>query len=378
MALKLCTLFGTRPEIIRLSRVLARADECFDHVTIHSGQNYDHNLNAIFFEEMGVRTPSYQLNMGEGKGLGEKIGVLLSGVEDILTREKPDAFLILGDTNTALGAYMAKRMHIPIFHMEAGNRCFDGNVPEETNRRIVDHMSDYNLVYTEHARRHLIAEGAHHQRVFVTGSPMYEVLMHHQKEIDKSKALSEAGVKKGQYVLASFHREENIDVQAHIKGIIDGLKAVHDRTGYPVLVSTHPRTAQRIQELQSDIPEHAIRFLPAFGFFAYCQLQKNSYCVISDSGTIAEESAILGFSAVTPRYAIERPESLEAGTVVKTAPVADDIVGAVDLAVKLYAQRNPQSYAADYKIPDTAARTVNIIQSMTGSHRQINGLHTKF
>lgn len=373
MALKLCTLFGTRPEIIRLSRVLALADEHFDHVTVHSGQNYDKQLSDVFFDEMGIRAPDFCLNMGEGAGLGEKLGLLFSGFERILEDVGPDALLVLGDTNTALGAYMAKRSHIPVFHMEAGNRCFDENVPEETNRKIVDHFSDYNLVYTEHARRHLIAEGFKHQHIFVTGSPMQEVLTHYREHIDASGILGALDVQPQSYILASFHREENIDVDAHLHGILDGLVKLNEEADMPVLISTHPRTAQKI-----DTHTHYknLNFLEPFGFFDYCKLQSEASCVLSDSGTLAEESAILDFPGVTPRYAIERPESLDCGTVIKTPPVAADIFDSVQTAVALHRQGHfTNVYAQDYQISNTAARVISVIQSMARAHRHAKSLH---
>ena len=373
--MKVMTVVGTRPEIIRLSRVIDRLDRTVDHTLVHTGQNYDHALNQVFFDDLTLRPPDHYLGV-DTSSLGHVLGETLIGVEKVLGSEHPDAFLVLGDTNSCIAAVMAKRKGVPVFHMEAGNRCFDENVPEETNRRLIDHVSDFNLAYTEHARRNLLAEGLHPRRVMVTGSPMREVLDHYRARIEASDVVERLGLTDHRYFLASVHREENVDAPARLSLVHECLNAVHDRYGYPVVVSTHPRTANRLAALGAGPDDgRDIRWLTPFGFHDYNRLQLGAACVLSDSGTISEESAILGFPAVTLRDSIERPEALDAGTIVMTGLNPSDVVAAVAHMMRqtrdeLRARQLPEGY----DVPDTSARVVAFICSTAGRHRQWAGL----
>lgn len=362
--LKVLTAFGTRPEIIRLSRVMTRLDEYVDHRTVHTGQNYDYELNEVFFQDLGLRKPDFFLGTGGGS-LGETLGKILAESEKVLRDERPDALLVLGDTNSALVAVMARRMKIPVYHMEAGNRSFDRNVPEETNRKIVDHIADFNLVYTEHARRHLLAEGLPHRRIYLTGSPMREVLTHYAPQIKKSDVLKRLSLKPRAYFIVSLHREENVDHSGRLTDLVATLNQLAERYGFPVIVSTHPRTRKRLEALTDVSMSPAIQFMKPFGFHDYNYLQMNSFCAISDSGTIAEESSILEFPAITPRDAIERPEALDAGSVIMTGLRSDTILAAVEAVTRGHAERAaqslPQPVPADYCITNTAERVVNLI-----------------
>ena len=311
---KVLTIVGTRPEIIRLARVLARLDAELEHVLVHTGQNWDYSLGDVFFDELGLRHPDHRLGV-DTSSLGRVLGETLIRTEEVLLAERPDAVLVLGDTNSSISAVIAKRMQIPVFHMEAGNRCFDANVPEETNRRLVDHVADFNLVYTEHARRNLLAEGIEPRRILLTGSPMGEVLAHYRPRIDRSNALDQLGLTKSSYFLVSAHRQENVDDPRRLGALLDVLERVRGTWSLPVLVSTHPRTRKRLDELASRSLD-GITFHEPFGFPDYVRLQEQAFCVLSDSGTISEESAILGFPAVTLRDSIERPEALDAGAMV--------------------------------------------------------------
>ncbi len=355
--LKVMTILGTRPEIIRLSRVIAALDRHVDHVLVHTGQNYDYELNEIFFEDLGLRRPDHFLEV-ETSSLGAVLGNVLIRTEEVLREERPDAVLVLGDTNSAISAIMARRMKIPVYHMEAGNRSFDPNVPEEVNRRIVDHTADFNLVYTEHARRHLLSEGLPHRRIYLTGSPMREVLDHYRDRIDASRVLDELELKPREYFVASLHREENVDSREHLRILVEALNGLADEHGYPVVVSTHPRTRKRIEETDLEIHDQ-VRFLNPFGFHDYNRLQKSAFCVVSDSGTVAEESAILGFPAVTPRNAIERPEALDAGTLVMTGLRTDTILAAVRLVTS--PREGPRTVPMEYEITNTSERVVNLL-----------------
>ena len=357
--LKVMTILGTRPEIIRLSRVMARLDDFTDHVIVHTGQNYDYELNEVFFEEMAIRKPDHFLGVGGGS-LGEMLGGILSETEKAIKAEQPDAVLILGDTNSAISAIMARRMKVPVYHMEAGNRSFDRNVPEETNRRLVDHIADFNLVYTEHARRHLLAEGLEHRRILLTGSPMREVLEHYRNEIEASDILAREGLEAGKYFIVSLHREENVDNTARLQSLMDTLNALAERYEFPVLISTHPRTGKRLEALGSTAHE-AIKFAKPFGFFDYNHLQQNAFCAVSDSGTIAEEASILGFPAITPRDAIERPEALDVGCIIMTGLDAGTILNGVEAITAQFSSGTPPPVPADYCIPNTSARVVNLI-----------------
>ncbi|WIV45289.1 non-hydrolyzing UDP-N-acetylglucosamine 2-epimerase [Glutamicibacter nicotianae] len=370
--LKVVTVVGTRPEIIRLSATIKLLDEHTDQVLVHTGQNYDYELNEVFFEDLGLRKPDHFLN-ADTSSLGAALGSILSKTETVLREEKPDAFLVLGDTNSCISAVIAKRMKIPVFHMEAGNRSFDENVPEETNRRLVDHVADYNLVYTEHARRNLLAEGLHPSKILVTGSPMREVLEQNSTQIDASDAVERMNLTKGNYFLVSLHREENVDNPERLRSAIVSLQSLKEQYDVPVLVSTHPRTRARIGELGDSSAVKGITFHPPFGFHDYNKLQKDAKLVLSDSGTISEESSLLGFPAVTVRDFIERPEALDAGAIITTGLTTQAILQAVK--VRLSSAALDASLPAGYEINNTAWRTVAFVASTVHSHRARLGLH---
>jgi len=362
--LKVMTIVGTRPEIIRLSRVMARLDQHCDHRIVHTGQNYDYELNEVFFEDLGVRKPDYFLGTGGGT-LGETLGKILIESERMIDEERPDAVLILGDTNSSLSAIMARRMKIPIYHMEAGNRSFDRNVPEETNRKLVDHIADFNLVYTEHARRHLLSEGIAHRRIYLTGSPMREVLEYYSDRIAASDVLERLGLKSRGYFIVSLHREENVDSTDRLSALVETLGALAARYDMPVIVSTHPRTRKRLEALGGSPLDTRVQFLKPFGFNDYNRLQTRAFCAVSDSGTIAEEASILGFPAITPRDAIERPEGLDAGSIIMTGLDREAILTGVDAATRLFAAREAARRAHpvpdDYCISNTSERVVSLI-----------------
>lgn len=358
--MKVVTILGTRPEIIRLSCVLARLDKHVDHKIVHTGQNYDYELNDVFFEDLNVRKPDHFMNV-DTSSLGRVYGGIMIAAEEILKKEQPDAVLILGDTNSSIAGIIAKRLKIPIYHMEAGNRCFDLNVPEETNRRIIDHISDFNLCYTEHARRHLIAEGLPHRRIYVTGSPMREVLMAHLKKIKQSDALQRLNLEKEKFFLVSIHREENVDRRESLTQLLTGLETLAVEFDYPVVVSTHPRTRNRLEKLGKDDISGKIHFMKPFGFLDYVNLQMNAACVISDSGTICEESSILNFPAITCRNSIERPEAMDTGSIVVTGLDAETIVDAIRLQMSDDIQANPVFIPQDYQIENTSERVVKLI-----------------
>lgn len=361
--LKVATILGTRPEIIRLSRVIPKLDALCHHVLVHTGQNWDAALSDVFFAELGLRAPDHFLGAG-GVSLGATLAAIMIGTERVLESERPDAVLILGDTNSALAAIIARRLKIPIYHMEAGNRSFDRNVPEEANRRIVDHIADWNLVYTEHARRHLLAEGIEPRRIYLTGSPMREVLDNASQRIKTSGVLARHGLQPGRFALASLHREENVDDPARLARLLLALSRLAHERDIPVILSTHPRTARRLHAFDGTHDPH-INFEKPFGFYDFCALQRDAFCTISDSGTIAEEAAILGFPAVTPRDAIERPEALDCGSVVMTGTDPDDILRGVDTAVRLHAARRTEGRAMPmpegYAITDTSDRVAALI-----------------
>ncbi|MDR3586069.1 MAG: UDP-N-acetylglucosamine 2-epimerase (non-hydrolyzing) [Desulfosporosinus sp.] len=361
--LKVMTILGTRPEIIRLSEVIKACDRYFNHILVHTGQNWDHTLNQVFFEELGLREPDVYLE-AVGSNLGETMGNIIAKSYQVLLEEKPDAFLILGDTNSALSAISAKRLKVPIFHMEAGNRCFDQNVPEEINRKIVDHISDINLPYTEHSRRYLIAEGFRKEHIFVTGSPMQEVLQQHMEKIDTSKVLDRLGVEVGKYILVSAHREENIDHEANFFSLMKAINNIAERYNMPVIYSTHPRSKKYIEQRKFTF-HPLVQSLPPFGFLDYNKLQKNSFCVLSDSGTLSEESAILGFAGILLRTSTERPEVLDKGTVVIGGIKGQEIEQAIELAKEM--QENDESVvlAPDYVDGNISVKVVKIIQSYT-------------
>lgn len=362
--IKVLTILGTRPEIIRLSRVMALLDEHVEHVIVHTGQNYDYELNEIFFEDLGVRKPDHFLGTGGGS-LGETLGKILIESERVIRSENPDAVLVLGDTNSAISAIMARRMKVPVYHMEAGNRCFDQNVPEETNRKLVDHLSDFNLVYTEHARRHLLSEGIHHRRIYLTGSPMREVLDHYRDRIEASDVLSRLGLSRRRYFIISLHREENVDNGERLGVLVETLNALAATHDMPVIVSTHPRTRKRLDALSGVTIDSRVQYMKPFGFYDYNKLQMEAFCAVSDSGTIAEESSILGFPAVTPRDAIERPEGLDVGCILMTGLNTETIVNGVEFVTRSFREREekgiPHPVPEDYCVTNTAERVVSLI-----------------
>jgi UDP-N-acetylglucosamine 2-epimerase len=370
--LKVMTVVGTRPEIIRLAPTLKRLDEYTDHVLVHTGQNYDYELNEVFFEDLGLRRPDHFLE-ADTSSLGSVLGSILVKTEAIILAERPDAFVVLGDTNSCISALIARRLKVPVFHMEAGNRSFDENVPEETNRRLVDHVADYNLVYTEHARRNLLAEGIHPSRILLTGSPMREVLEASAAAIDSSDVLSREGLTEGGYFLVSLHREENVDNPERLASVLAALARLAEIYNCSVMVSTHPRTRNRL-EGQPDELKAALTFHPPFGFNDYVKLQKSAKMVISDSGTISEESSLLQFPAVTIRDFIERPESIDTGSIVTTGVGTEAIVDAVDMVLKTIAADGYPAAPADYRIDDTSRRVVSFIRSTAHSHRQRTGI----
>lgn len=375
--MKVMTIVGTRPELIRLARVIHRLDDTagIDHVLVHTGQNYDYSLNQVFFDDLGLRKPDHMLGV-DTSSLGAVLGGTLMAAEKVMNEEKPDAVLVLGDTNSCIAALMARRLRIPTYHMEAGNRCFDLNVPEETNRRMVDHVSDFNLVYTEHARRNLLAEGLHPRRILKTGSPMREVLNAYREQIDASPVLEEKGLTEGGYFLVSAHREENVDRPDRLQQLLDCLTAVHEKFDLPVFVSTHPRTRKRLEALPDWTEPEGITFSEPLGFHDYNKLQLSAACVLSDSGTIAEESSLLGFPAVTLRDSIERPEALDTGGIIMTGLHAEDCVAAVQVAMDSGYTRDGVSHLTpdDYLIDNTSERTVKFILSTAHRHHQWAGI----
>lgn len=358
--LKVMVVVGTRPEIIRLSEVIKAIDKYFELILVHTGQNYDYTLNQIFFEEFGLREPDYYLD-SPGKHLGETVGNIISKSYEVIKEVRPDALLVLGDTNSCLAAYSAKRLKVPIFHMEAGNRCFDFNVPEEINRRVVDHVSDVNLAYTENARRYLINEGIKNDFLYVTGSPMAEVLYNNMNSINNSDILSKLKLNSNDYFVVSAHREENIDLDNNFEQLVNSLNKVAETYGKRIIFSTHPRTAKKIKEKNIKFNK-LIENLEPLGFFDYVSLQKNAYCVLSDSGTIPEESAILNFPGVSLRTSTERPEALDAGSVVLGGINERDIINSIELAVNSYVE-NKENPVTNYRDVNVSEKVVKIIQS---------------
>ena len=361
--LKVMTIVGTRPEIIRLSEVIKKLDVYFEHTLVHTGQNWDYTLNQIFFEELGLRSPDKYLE-AVGETLGQTMGNILAKAYDVLREVSPDALLILGDTNSALSAIPAKRLKIPVFHMEAGNRCFDENLPEEINRRIVDHISDVNLPYTEHARRYLLSEGIRKEHIFVTGSPMAEVLLAHRDSIQSSDVLTRLALESGRYLLVSAHREENIDQEHNFFALMTALNRIAEDYGMPIVYSMHPRSRKAIEA--RDFKLHPlVRSLPPFGFFDYNKLQLNAFCVLSDSGTVPEESVILGFPAVSIRTSTERPEAIDKGGIILGGVEYEDVVQAVELARAMWENHEAAVPVPDYSDTNVSVKVIKIIQSYT-------------
>lgn len=370
--LKVLTVVGTRPEIIRLAATIKRLDKFTDHVLVHTGQNYDYELNEIFFEDLGLRKPDHFLG-ADTTSLGAVMGSILSGIERVLLEEKPDAMVVLGDTNSCISALMARRLKVPVYHMEAGNRCFDENVPEEVNRRLVDHVSDYNLVYTEHARRNLLAEGIHPSRILLTGSPMREVLDGNAGQIQGSDILAKQGLTKGGYFLVSLHREENVDNPDRLESVLRALSAVGEEYGLPVLVSTHPRTRSRLESQAPDLKSKLVFHAP-FGFNDYVKLQVSARLVMSDSGTISEESAILGFPAISLRDAIERPEAVDTGVTITAGVDSESVLDAVAITLDQFVSDGPAQSPWEYDITDASRRAVTFIRSTVRTHHMRAGI----
>lgn len=361
--LKVMTILGTRPEIIRLAETIKACDKYFNHILVHTGQNYDYELNQIFFEELGLRAPDYYLDCA-GKNLGETMGNVIAKAYDLILKEKPDAVLILGDTNSALSAIAAKRLKTPIFHMEAGNRCWDWNVAEMTNRTIVDHIADINLPYTENARRYLLQEGIDGKTIFVTGSPMKEVLMKHIDKINNSDILNKLGLEKNKYILVSAHREENIDIEENFMELMNSINAIAEKYQVPVIYSTHPRSRKFIEARKFKF-HPLVKNMKPFGFFEYVKLQQNALCVLSDSGTLTEESAIMKFPAVLIRTSTERPEGLDAGSIIVGGIKKGDVLKATELAISMFNNNEPMLESEAYEDTTTSIRIVKIIQSYT-------------
>lgn len=361
--LKVMTILGTRPEIIRLSACIKACDKYFDHTLVHTGQNWDYTLNQVFFDDLELRAPDYYLD-SVGKNLGETMGNIIAKSYEVMLEVKPDAVLLLGDTNSALSAISAKRLKIPIFHMEAGNRCWDWNVAEMINRKIVDHISDINLPYTEHSRRYLLSEGIDGKTIFVTGSPMREVLRDHMQKIKASDVLGRLGLEKKNYILLSAHREENIDNENNFMSLMTSVNRIAERYQIPVIYSMHPRSKKFIEQ-RGFVFHKLVQSMSPFGFIDYNYLQMNAFCVLSDSGTLSEESAILGFPGVLIRTSTERPEVLDKGTIIIGGIQGEDVEQAVDLSVSMYENREEGVMAEDYADTNVSIKIVKIIQSYT-------------
>jgi UDP-N-acetyl-L-fucosamine synthase len=361
--LKVMTIVGTRPEIIRLSETIKKMDQYFNHIFVHTGQNWDYTLNQVFFEDFELRSPDFYLD-SVGENLGETMGNIIAKSYELLASEKPDALLILGDTNSALSAISAKRLKIPIFHMEAGNRCFDENLPEEINRKIVDHISDVNLPYTEHARRYLISEGYRKEHIYVTGSPMTEILYKYRDKIQASEVLESMKLERDKYFLVSAHREENIDNEKNFLSLMSSINEIAEQYQLPVIYSTHPRSKKVIEN--NNFKFHPlVSSLKPFGFFDYNKLQLNAYCVLSDSGTVPEEASILGFPAVSIRTSTERPEALDKGSIVLGGIQKNDVLQSVKLCRNMWENNELVVPVTDYLDTNVSVKVIKIIQSYT-------------
>ncbi|AOR67447.1 UDP-N-acetylglucosamine 2-epimerase [Burkholderia stabilis] len=363
--LKVMTIVGTRPELIKMARVIAEFDKHTNHVLVHTGQNFDFELNQIFFDELGIRKPDYFLE-AVGENAAQTIARVIEKSDKVMEQEKPDAVLLYGDTNSCLAVISAKRRKIPVFHMEAGNRCFDQRVPEELNRKVLDHLSDINLVLTEHARRYLIAEGIPQDRIIKSGSHMAEVLEHFKHEIESATALEKLGLEERKYFVVSAHREENVDSEENLRSLVATLDALAAKYGFPVIVSTHPRTQKRMAALDLKPASPLVRYLKPFGFFDYVKLQQKATCVLSDSGTITEESALLNFPAVTIRNSHERPEGMDQGTLVMCGLQADYVLDAVGIVTAQWAEAG-DTYRppADYVAENVSQKILRIVLSYT-------------
>lgn len=369
------TVVGTRPEIIRLSAVMQLLDSTVTHVLVHTGQNYDHALNDVFFGELGLRTPDHFLSV-DASTVGRAYGNVMIEAERVMVGEEPDAVLVLGDTNSAIAAVIAKRLHIPVYHMEAGNRSYDENVPEETNRRIVDHVADFNLVYTERARQHLISEGLPHRRTYLTGSPLKEVFERHRDDVANADPLSVVGVEEKEFFLVSVHREENVDSPGRLREVVGCLQRLATAYHRPVVVSTHPRTRKRLEALGDLEVDGQVMFAEPFGYLPYNRLQQAAACVVSDSGSVSEEAAILGFPAITIRDSMERPEALDSGCIILTGLNPDRVIDGVELQMRRWSEGRRPSIPAEYEIADTSERVVGLILGTAGLSNAWSGVRT--
>ena len=363
--MKVVTIVGTRPEIIKLSCVISELDKYMTNILVHTGQNFDYELNEIFFSELGIRKPDYFLD-AVGENLATTIANILIKIDAVFDKEQPDAVLILGDTNSCLSAIIAKRKKIPIFHMEAGNRCFDQRVPEEINRKIVDHLSDINLTYTEHARRYLIQEGLKPEMIIKTGSPMKEVLYKHKVSIEQSKVLEKLDIRAKDYLVVSMHREENIDNDVNFSKLLSTLSELVKKFEKTIIVSTHPRTRKKLEAQKNLSFDERIKFLKPLGFIDYIKLQENAFCVISDSGTITEESSILGFPAITIREVHERPEGMDEGTLIMSGIDSQNVIASINIVITQFVESKGRiSPVEDYEVVNVSSKVVRIIQSYT-------------
>jgi len=361
--MKVMTIAGTRPEIIKMSRVMAELEKYVDHVLVHTGQNYDYELNEIFFENLNVKKPDYFLDVA-GKNVAHTIGNIISKADDIFEIEKPDAVLLYGDTNSCLAVISAKRRKIPVFHFEAGNRCFDQRVPEELNRKVLDHLSDINFPLTEHARRYLLAEGIKPDTIIKPGSPMMEILNHHSNEIEASDVLDKLNLEKNKFFIVSAHREENIDSEENFNDLLDSLNAIAEKYQFPIIVSTHPRTRIKLESLNRTDMNPLVQFLKPLGFFEYNKLQQTAFCVISDSGTISEESSIMNFPAITIRQAHERPEGMDEGTLIMSGLKRDRILQSIDIIVSQFSEEmRVTKIVNDYNVDNFSLKVVRVIIS---------------
>lgn len=358
--MKVITILGTRPEIIRLSLTMKLLDKYVDHKVIHTGQNYDYELNEVFFKDLDLRKPDYYLNVNT-ESLGNIYGETIIKAEEILIKEKPDAVLILGDTNSSIAGIIVKRLQIPIYHVEAGNRSFDQNVPEEINRKIIDHIADFNIVYTERSRQHLLTEGYPHRKIYLCGSPINEIFNTYKTYLGKTEILSELNIKPKEYFLASIHRQENVDVQENLQSILEILNAIADKYDKKIIVSTHPRTKDRLDKINNAQIDERINFLKPFGFFDYLNLQKNALTVISDSGTVSEESSILNFPAVTIRKSMERPEAIDSGAIILTGLDRKVVLKSIDVVIDQHIKESANSIPVEYQVTNTSWRILKLI-----------------
>lgn len=369
--LKIMTIFGTRPEIIKLSRIFAKLDEYVNHIMVHTGQSFDYEMNEIFFEQLSVRKPDYFLGV-KADTLEEQIALVISKSGAVLRKEMPDAILIFGDTNSALSAIMAKRLKIPIFHMEAGNRSFDENVPEETNRRIVDHISDINMVHSEQARSNLLREGLHPATIFVTGSPFAEIITHYKKQLDGSNVLKDMNMEKGKYFVVSLHREENVSTDDTLKALLNSLNAIAETYKLPLLVSTHPRTAKRLEELKLKA-NPLVDFHKPFGYFEYVNLQRNAFCVVSDSGSIVEEAALFEFPAIQARVSSERPEAYDEGVTILSGLDADTMLSAIHVMTEQFKRGEKFKIPIAYRDANVSDKVLRHIIGLTNVVKRRRG-----